>query len=102
MKSTLRAIILVLVAALWGCNSSDHVGAWEQSVVGTGTVNFVGVESGFYGIVTDDDQKLDPINLPEEYRQEGLRVNFSAVVRPDSVSFYMWGTIVELKWIEAE
>jgi hypothetical protein len=43
----------------------------------TGTVRRVDLESGFFGIVTDKGQDLYPINLADEFRQEGMRLQFS-------------------------
>jgi len=68
---------------------------------GTGTVKYLSFEGGFYGIVTDNNKfkNLDPINLPLEFRKDGLRVRFKAKIRYDAASFHMWGIIVELLYI---
>jgi len=61
-----------------------------------GTVVHVDLEGGFYGIVSSDGGRYDPINLPEEYRQDGLEVR--GLVRPASnaIGFHMWGMVVEI------
>jgi len=62
----------------------------------TGTVTWVPLEGGFYGIIADDGAQYDPLNLPENYSQDGLRIRFAAVEEPDVVSFHMWGMFVTI------
>ncbi|HEX7319322.1 MAG TPA: hypothetical protein VF399_03060 [bacterium] len=66
------------------------------AVQGTGTVKLLGLEGGFYGIVGDDGNNYDPLNLSDDFKIDGLKVQF--VVRPaeNQVSFHMWGKIVEV------
>jgi hypothetical protein len=66
----------------------------------TGTVVHVDLEGGFWGIIGDDGKRYDVANLPKEFRKQGLRVRFAGKVRPDRVSFHMWGVIVEVVSIE--
>lgn len=63
-----------------------------------GTVRYIDLEGGFWGIVSDDGKHYDPINLAKEYQQEGLRVAVEAVVA-NRVGIHMWGTIVEIRTI---
>ncbi len=69
-------------------------------IVATGTVRFVEVEGGFYGIVADNTTRFDPLNLAEEFRQDGLRVRFEAKISDNQVSTHMWGTLIKLTKIE--
>ncbi|MEI7435020.1 MAG: hypothetical protein WCJ93_12295 [Methanomicrobiales archaeon] len=62
----------------------------------TGTVTWVPLEGGFYGIIADDGTQYDPLNLPEKYLQDGLRIRFSAIEEPGVASFHMWGMIVTI------
>ena len=66
----------------------------------TGTVVFLSFEGGFYGIKGDDGKNYDPANLPEEFRKDGLRVQFEAKRPTRQASFHMWGVIVELVHIQ--
>jgi hypothetical protein len=54
---------------------------------------------GFYGIVGDDGEHYDPLNMPQEFKVDGLRVQFPANLT-NYASFHMWGYIVELFSIE--
>jgi hypothetical protein len=64
--------------------------------VTTGTVTWVPIEGGFFGIISDDGKRYDPLNLPAEYAHDGMRVGFTAKTEPDMASFHMWGTIVSI------
>jgi hypothetical protein len=70
----------------------------EQMI--TGTVLYITIEGGFYGLVADDGEKYDPINLPEEYKQNGLRVKFQVERKKGMASIHMWGIIAEIVKIE--
>lgn len=66
----------------------------------TGTVRYLDFEGGFYGLVADNGEKYDPVNLPKEYKQDGLRVKFQVKEKKGMVGFHMWGKIVEVVEIE--
>jgi hypothetical protein len=101
-----RAVVicLALIVALGGCHHSAPVGGQNAgSQTGstsiqevTGTVRHIDVEGGFYGIVTDDGKKLDPVNLPQEFQKDGLRIQARVEPLKDRVSIRMWGTPVRI------
>jgi len=62
----------------------------------TGTVKYMDFEGGFYGIIADDDSHYDPMNLPEGFKIDGLRVIFSAIIKRGFSSIHMWGLIIEI------
>ncbi len=98
------AICLGLLAAWGGCRNSSPRAAEEspagagtaKSQVVTGTVRYIELEGAFYGIVADDGRKLDPVNLPEEFQKDGLRLEVRVVPLRDRVSVRMWGTPVRI------
>jgi len=67
-----------------------------DQVEGVGTIIYIRIEAGFYGIVAGTDGRWDPINLPAGYMQDGLRVKFQAKLRKDLADTHAWGTLVEL------
>ncbi len=69
--------------------------------VTTGTVKYISLEGGFYGITTDDNINLDPLNLSKEFQVDGKRISFKYVEKKDMASFHMWGIIVEIIEIRA-
>ncbi|MFH0914254.1 MAG: hypothetical protein V1849_03075 [Chloroflexota bacterium] len=97
MKKWLYLVaVLVVVVGLVGCGKG---GGSEDMVSGTGTVKFISLEGGFYGIVGDDGQNYDPLNLAKEFQQDGLRVRFEGR-KKDVATIRMWGTPVEITRIE--
>lgn len=55
------------------------------------------LEGGFWGILSEQGERFDPMNLPAEFRREGLSVSGHLVVREDMAGTHMWGRIVEIK-----
>lgn len=92
-------IVLSLLLLLLACATSNR-SADVDVIEGRGTVQFVELEGGFYGIVADDGQRYDPTNLDEAYEEDGLRVRFRARERDDLISVRMWGRMVEIISIE--
>jgi hypothetical protein len=97
---------LVLLAAA-GCHEQGPQrhegtpsGAGGAAWTVTGMVQHVEVEGGFYGILVDDGTKLDPVNLPEDFRQDGVRVRVRVIEVRDAVSTHMWGKVVRILEIE--
>ncbi|WP_083608763.1 DUF333 domain-containing protein [Methanoculleus chikugoensis] len=72
----------------------------RRTVAANATVTYIDLEGGFYSLVTDDGRNYLPANLPAEYRQDGLSVQFSADVQDDAAGIQMWGTPVEIRSIE--
>src|SRR5664280_2940728 len=94
MKLSKKTIILTLIAVL--CLTSFTVGIVSaQSLSFQGTVKYINLEGGFWGILSEEGKNYDPINLAEEFKQEGQRVQVKAVVK-DRVGIHMWGTIIEV------
>ena len=75
---------------------AENPAATEGLIQGLATVRYQDLEGGFWGLVADDGQKYDPLELDEALQQEGLRVRFSARPDTDRMSSHMWGQIVEL------
>lgn len=114
----LLSIALLSAALLVGCSASDEpiddsasnsspapgmnddTTASDSIVTGTGTVQYIELEGGFYGIVTDDGDKLDPENLPEDLQEDGVRVRFRVTKKENMMTTRMWGTVVKIDDIE--
>ena len=92
----LSSVLLFLLAGMTG--SSGCILDDEQRVGGRGTVRYIGLEGGFYGIVADDSSQYFPLNLPAQFKQDSLRVEFKGVIK-DTPTIYMWGRTIELSFI---
>jgi hypothetical protein len=98
MRKHLVVGIALLITAVW------LSGCLEPVIEGEGTIVYVEIEGGFYGIIFDTEfeklKRLDPINLPSEFMEDGLPVRFKAKILRNYVSVHMWGVIVEIIEIE--
>lgn len=65
-------------------------------VSGTATVRYMELEGGFYGLVSDQEHRYLPQNLPDSLRHDGLEVRFRGTLRPDVATIQQWGTPIEL------
>ena len=71
----------------------------EKIITETGTIKYIQLEGGFYGIVTEKGGKYLPVNLKEEFKKDGLRIWFKA--RPKKVAtIQMWGKPIEILEIQ--
>jgi hypothetical protein len=104
LRWSLQSVIIIIIAsAVAACGSvsgpSPVLGTVVVSgdvVQGTGTVSYYTFEGGFYAIRGDDASTYDPINLPDEFKVDGLRVRFEGRLLRDRVNFHMAGPIIEV------
>jgi len=72
----------------------------DQSMVHqTGTIRYIDIEGGFYGIIGSDGKNYEPVNLRPEFQLEGKEVTFTAEIHEEIESIYMWGTPVEVSML---
>jgi inhibitor of cysteine peptidase len=75
-------------------------GEYRRPWVPAGTITYVNLEGGFYGIAGDDGKEYLPLNLDQQYHIEGLRVSFEYEPAKDTATIQMWGTPVYLTFID--
>ncbi len=80
-------------------NSTSSV-KLTRFIQGIGTIRYIDLEGGFYGIIGEKQEHYDPLNLLEEYQQDNLRVEFKARLTPNQNSIHMWGKIIYILEIE--
>lgn len=100
----MKIIFAILIALLLiGCSESmspiapqkDHeVVLVNKQVLPTvtisGTVRYIDISGGFYGIVTNNGENIYPMNLPTECQQDGFYASFTgSYVRANTL--VMWG-----------
>ncbi|RMG86746.1 MAG: hypothetical protein D6714_03650 [Bacteroidetes bacterium] len=61
-----------------------------------GTITYVALGPGFWGIVGDDGKEYRPVNLPAKYQKEGLKVALEARPASEDMSVFMWGKAVRI------
>jgi hypothetical protein len=92
MKAAIALIVLLFV--LTCCiNENDEIRSE------TGTVKYISLEGGFYGITGTDNKNYDPVNLSSEYKVDGLKITFKYKISDELASYHMWGTSIELIYI---
>ncbi len=100
MNKRLLISVIILLLVFGGLSGCIQISIIE----GTGTVKYIDLEGGFYGIISDTMffgfKSLDPINLPVEFQEDGSRVKFKARILWNQVSIHMWGLIVKILEIE--
>ena len=67
-----------------------------DAIVLQGTVVKKDLEGGFFAIDGDDGKTYEPINLPDSFRKNGLRVTATVRIRNDVAGIHMTGDIVEI------
>jgi inhibitor of cysteine peptidase len=100
MRWKLVALALSLITTITAIAIGYTMNRGENVVTGTGTIVWLDLEGGFWGIIGDDGEHYDPINLDSDFQDEDLRVYFEAKIRTDLGSFHMWGKIVEILKIQ--
>jgi hypothetical protein len=86
-------VVLLVCVGLSGCNENI-------SIQDTGIIKYIDLEGGFYGIITDKQEQYDPINLPEVFKQDNIRIEFKAINAKNQSSIHMWGKTIYILEIE--
>jgi hypothetical protein len=64
-----------------------------------GRVQFLNLEGGFYGIITDSGKKILPMNMTKEFAQNGAIVRIKGEVK-NVMTIQQWGTPFTITEIE--
>lgn len=62
-----------------------------------GTVKYIDIETGCWGIIGKHGKKWRPVNMPEQLKKEGQPVEIEAVEILNDMSAFQWGTAIEIK-----
>lgn len=86
---------------------ADRMLADSSTVVVDATVRHVPIEGGCWALAVGRDDILaasqtyyQPSNLPDDFRQDGLKVRAAVKTRRDAASVCMIGPIVNVIWIQ--
>ena len=61
-----------------------------------GKVVFQQLGTGFWGIIDDKGNEWRPINMPDQLKYEGKKVEVLAKKEEESMSIFMWGTAIKI------
>jgi hypothetical protein len=93
-----RSIILIAVAAVLAASCAKGPELVPPGII-LGTVEFVDVEGGCWKIRADDGTSYEPLNMPEEFVRDGLRVAVVLSVVDNLGSFCQVGILVNVESI---
>jgi hypothetical protein len=91
-KYVIGLVFVLMIVSFSGCI--------DNYIQDTGTIQFNDFEGGFYGIVGDDGEKYNPINLQLEFEEDGIRVSYTLKILENQESIHQWGLMVEIIKIE--
>jgi hypothetical protein len=96
-KQLKYALILLIIGTCLGFMIVSFIrGSSNEYIFGTGEIEFYPDDGGFYGIISDDGIHYEPINLPDEFKIDGLRVLFIFKLPNEATTYHLWLKIVEL------
>ena len=75
-------------------DAKDDLSNWQR-----GRVQFLNLEGGFYGIITDSGRKILPMNMAQEFAQNGAIVRIKGKVK-NVMTIQQWGTPFTITEIE--
>jgi hypothetical protein len=87
---------IVLIVLLASCFLLSACTPYHEVFKENGTVKYVPLEGGFFGIVGDSGKQYYPINLSRDLMEDHIRVYFIAKERQEYTGIYMWGRPVLL------
>ena len=100
MKNSVMLFFAMFIIVLSHSSCTVNEVDRRTQYVTLGTVVYVDIEGGFYGIIDDNDINLDPVNLPETFKVDGLRVHLEFVILDEQESVHQWGTLIEIIDVE--
>lgn len=89
-RTILLALLVGVAIGLPACLEERYSVNWTN-----GTVVYVPLEGGFYGIIADDGIRWDPGNLSDSFAIDSLRVAFTGI-RTDHPTVHMWGRTIDI------
>lgn len=70
--------------------------AVDQSITIVGTIQYVELEGGFFGIVTEEGAKYFPQYLAPDFKVDGLSVRVDAMLEEQVIGIQMWGVPIRI------
>jgi hypothetical protein len=92
----LAVLCLIVEPAAISCGGEEKGSIMTM----TGTITYIDLEGGFYGIIADSGDRYFPINLDQQYKVNNLKVRIEGKIRKDVITTAMWGTPLEILKIE--
>ena len=68
-------------------------------MTGTGTITYVELEGGFYGLIASDGTRYLPLNLDDPFKVDGANVTFEGILPDDVATIQQWGIPLEITYM---
>ena len=92
MRFTLFFHLLLLLLALTSCNPDEN----GDFFTANGSVRYMGADGGCWQVMSDNEDLFTPMNLPEEFQVEDLRIWIEAKYRNDLDPACLSGYVIEI------
>ena len=92
-------VLLIAAACLTACGAQPETNAATPSRGQPATVRFVNVETGCWALELDT-QRVQPVDLPEEFKTDGLAVSVELRDAPDMMTVCQVGPLKHIEHIE--
>ena len=92
-----KVLTLLLTAA---CIATYGSGSAQGDISFVGEVRWISLEGGFFGLVAEDGRKFFPLNLPQEFKKEGLKIRVKGNIKKGIATVQMWGAPFEIREID--
>ena len=86
----------VVVTAGQEYSTNNRVDFQADTIEILGTVVRKDLEGGFFAIEAEDGRTYEPLNLPDSFQKDGIRIKATVRVKNDAGSIHMVGDIVEI------
>ncbi len=91
MIRTTVSVGVYLLALSFFCAGGCIAQETGSEITSTGTITYIDLEGGFYGFIASDGTQYLPLDLPDEFKQDGLMVDITGIKETDVVTIQMWG-----------
>jgi len=61
-----------------------------------GTIKYINIEGGFWGIISTSGQQFLPVNLPSSYQVHGASISCNYRPAKQMDSFIQWGLAIQI------
>jgi len=99
-RSLALAVVCMLAGACAGATPTDPLQSSTHAVVNA-SVRFLNLEGGCWTLEPTPGVHYLPLNLPEQFRRDGLKVQADLLRRDDYYSICMVGPVVQILSIHA-
>ncbi|MDI6800664.1 MAG: hypothetical protein QMD01_01210 [Thermodesulfovibrionales bacterium] len=85
--------------SLYGSNTPSNSDSKKEEISFVAEVKWIPFEGGFYGLLTKAGEKFLPLNLPDKFKKDGLKIKVRGKTK-EVFTIYMWGTSFEIYEID--